>query len=102
MFSFVDSVTVLETAVSLGTEMELVSVLGTVALVGEAKDRHVVGFSVTAEVCVVLLIEAITWAESSLVKVAGFTLLLGATTFAVGAACTDLELIELQADSLEC
>lgn len=100
MFSFVDSVTVLETAVSLGTEMELVSVLGTVALVGEAKDRHVVFFSVTAEVCVVLLIEAITRTESALGKTTVFTLLLGATTFADGAACT--ELTELQADSLEC
>lgn len=92
MFSFVDSVTVLETAVSLGTEIVLVSVLGTVALVGE--------LSVTAEVCVVLLIEAITRTESALGKTTVFTLLLGATTFADGAACT--ELTELQADSLEC
>lgn len=90
----------LETAVSLGTEIEIVSVLDTVALDGGAIDWHAVGFSVWAEVCVVLLTEAIARAESALGRDAVFTLLLGATTFAGGVACT--ELVELQGDSLEC
>lgn len=96
----VDSVTVLETAVSLGTEIELVSVLDTVALDGGAVDWHTVGFSVEAEVCIVLLTEAIARAESALGRVAVFTSLLGATTFADCVAC--IELVELQGDSLDC
>lgn len=96
----VDSVIVLETAVSLGTEIEIVSVLDRVALDGDAIDWHAVGFPVEAEVCIVLLTEAIARAESALGKVAVVTLLLGAATFAGGVACT--ELVELQGDSLEC
>lgn len=76
----------LETAVSLGTEIEIVSVLDTVALDGGAIDWHAVG--------------SIARAESALGRDAVFTLLLGATTFAGGVACT--ELVELQGDSLEC
>lgn len=90
----------LEKAVSLGTEIENVSVLDTVALDGGAIDWHAVGFSVRAEVCVVLLTEAIARAESALGRVPVFTSLLGATTFAGGVACT--ELVELQGDSLDC
>lgn len=90
----------LETAVSLGTEIEIVFVLDTVALDGGAVDWHAVGFSVEAEVWIVLLTEAIARAESAMGKVAVFKLLLGATTFAGGVACT--ELVELQGDSLDC
>lgn len=96
----VNSVIVLETAVSLGTEIEIVSVLDTVALDGGAVDWHAVGFSVEAEVWIVLLTEAIARAESALGRVAVFTSLLGATTFADCVACT--ELVELQDDSLDC
>lgn len=126
----VDPDTVLETVVSLSTEMALVSVLDTVALEGGATNWRVTDFNaeavlgvvvqietvvgvtvmievvvgvtvmIEAVVGVAVMIEAIALAESVFDKEVALTLLWGATTSAEGAGCT--KLVEMQAGLLEC
>lgn len=126
----VDPDTVLETVVSLSTEMVLVSVLDTVALEGEATNWRVTDFNaeavlgvvvqietvvgvvvlieavvgvtvmIEAVVGVVEMLEAIALAGSVFDKEVALTLLWGATTSAEDAGCT--KLVEMQAGLLEC
>lgn len=126
----VDPDTVLETVVSLSTEMVLVSVLDTVALEGGATNWRVTDFNaeavlgvvvqietvvgvvvqieavvgvtvmIEAVVGVVEMLEAIALAGSVFDKEVALTLLWGATTSAEGAGCT--KLVEMQAGLLEC
>lgn len=126
----VDPDTVLETVVSLSTEMVLVSVLDTVALEGGATNWRVTDFNaeavlgvvvqietvvgvvvlietvvgvtvmIEAVVSVVEMLEAIALAGSVFDKEVALTLLWGATTSAEGAGCT--KLVEMQAGLLEC
>lgn len=116
----VDPDTVLETVVSLSTEMALVSVLDTVALEGGATNWRVTDFNAEAMLGVVVQIEtvvgvvvlieavvgvvemqeAIALAGSVFDKEVALTLLWGATTSAEGAGCT--KLVEMQAGLLEC
>lgn len=126
----VDPDTVLETVVSLSTEMVIVSVLDTVALEGGATNWRVTDFNaeavlgvvvqietvvgvvvlieavvgvtvmIEAVVGVVEMLEAIALAGSVFDKEVALTLLWGATTSAEGAGCT--KLVEMQAGLLEC
>lgn len=126
----VDPDTVLETVVSLSTEMVLASVLDTVALEGGATNWRVTDFNaeavlgvvvqtetvvgvvvlieavvgvtvmIEAVVGVVEMLEAIALAGSVFDKEVALTLLWGATTSAEGAGCT--KLVEMQAGLLEC
>lgn len=126
----VDPDTVLETVVSLSTEMVLVSVLDTVALEGGATNWRVTDFNaeavlgvvvqietvmgvvvlieavvgvmvmIEAVVGVVEMLEAIALAGSVFDKEVALTLLWGTTTSAEGAGCS--KLVEMQAGLLEC